>query len=437
MADSNVQKAAEQLPSNAELMDQISENFAGATLSDPYPLFAERRRDSPIFEGDIMEEFGAPSMAAGFDNSRPVYTLFRYDDVLATLKDSETFSSKPMLDALGPMLGRVITGLDGDEHRQMRGMLSPAFSRENFDHWADTIIKPVISGYVDELKDGGRQLDLTKFALKFPVRIIYEILGFPPEDAELYETFQSRALMILLGFGATDPNKAEQAQKNKMQALGAVQALYDDLLPIVQRRREEGSHGRDVIGYLLRAEEDGRRLDDDEIAKFGRMLLPAAAETTTRQWSNVMACLLSRPGVLEEVRQDRSLVSKAIDEAIRYEATAAIGARVTTREVELGGTVIPEGYGITLVRASGNRDETVYDDAETFDIHRKRGRPALSFGFGAHMCIGMNVAKLEMEHALNALLDGLPGLRADPDAPAPEITGITLRSARTLPVVWG
>lgn len=428
---------ASTLPSNADLMREISESFAGAGLTDPYPLFEERRRESPVMAGDVMAEFGAPSMAGGFDGSRPVYTLFRYHDILRVLKDNATFTSQPFREAIGSLLGKVLAGLDGDEHRQMRSMLMPVFSKHNIEEWKHTIVGPVLTDYVGKLREQGGRLDLMPFAIQFPVRIIYEILGFPAEDSDLYETFQSRALSILLGFGSTDPSKAEQARRNKERAVAAVSALYDDLLPIVRRRRSEGAEGNDLIAHLLRAEEDGRRLTDDEVAVFARMLLPAAAETTTRQWSNLMACLLSRPAVLDEVRQDRSLIPKAIDEAVRYEGTAAIGARLCTRDVTFGDTLVPEGCGLTLVRASGNRDESIFDNPNEFDLHRRQVRPPLTFGFGAHMCAGMAIAKLEMAQALNAVLDGLPGLAADPEGPALDITGITLRGPRALPVVWG
>jgi cytochrome P450 len=422
---------------SADLMLEISEAFAGSLKTDPYPLFAQRRRDTPVMDGDILAEFGAPSMAAGFDGSRRVFTFFKYHDVLAALKDVETYSSRPMLDALGPLLGKVATGLDGQEHKHLRAVLMPAVARENFPQWESEIIEPVVRDLAARLPEQGSHVDLTEFAIQFPVRIIYEILGFPKDDHELYEQFQVRALTILLGFGTTNPKMAEKAQANKVRAVRAVQGLYDDLMPIVQRRRAEGSTGNDFIGHLLRAENDGVRLTDEEIVILARSLLPAAAETTTRSFSNVVVCLLNHPEVLEEVRADRSLVPKAINEAIRYESTAVTGARLTTRDVEVGGVHIPAGSGITLVRASGNRDEEAFTDPEVFDIHRKGGKLPLSFGFGAHMCIGMNIAKLEMAAALNAVLDVLPGLRVDPDAEPPTITGVTLRGARTLPVLWG
>jgi cytochrome P450 len=423
-------------PSTDELMRELSEVFAASTASDIYPALAERRRTTPVMEGDILAEFGAPSMAGGFDGSRKVWTLFRYDDVLAALKDDQTFSSTPMMDALGPLLGKVITGLDGEEHKHLRALLTPAVARENFGAWQETIVDPVVTGLVADLAAGPQKADLMGFAVRFPIRIIYEILGFPVDDVESYELFQARALTVLLGFGSTDPAMADKAMANMMRALDAVQGLYDDMLPIVARRRAEGAVGNDLIAHLLRAEVNGVRMTDEEVTVLARSLLPAAAETTTRSWSNMMVVLLNRPELLEQVRADRSLVPKVVNESMRFEPTSVANARLTTRDVEVRGVTIPAGSGVTLMQGTANRDEEVYPDPDVFDPSRS-GKPSLTFGWGAHMCIGMNLAKLEMVSALNAVLDGLPGLRVDPDAPKPEVAGITLRGARALPVVWG
>ncbi|MCW2608247.1 MAG: cytochrome [Frankiales bacterium] len=424
-------------PTASELMQEISEVFASGKVADPYPMFNQRRDESPLMQGDILAEFGTPSMAAGFDGKRPVVTLFRYDDCLAALKDTETFSSEIIGQAFRPLVGKVLTGLEGEEHTRLRNLMMPGLGRENFAAWTDEIIEPVVRRMAKDLAASGTMLDLTEFAVQFPVRIIYEVIGFPADDEEAFDRFQANALTILLGFGSTDPSQAAKAQERKGRAVQAVKDLYDDLLPIVQRRRAEGATGNNLISHLLRTEVDGDRLDDDEVVVFTRSLLPAAAETTTRSFGNLMVCLLTRPDVLEEVRNDRSLVLKAVTESTRFEPVSVMAARLTTRDVEVRGTVIPEGTGITMVKGAAMRDPEIWKDAETFDIKRSMAKPNLSFGYGPHTCMGMNLAKLEMASALNALLDELPGLRADPHAPPLEIRGVNLRQPVALPVTWG
>jgi cytochrome P450 len=428
--------ASEPLLNAGDLMAEISEGFASGSVVDPYPVFRQRRLESPVMKGDILAEFGAPSMAAGFDGSRPVYTLFRYEDALAALKDNETYSSEAVGAAFRPIVGKVLTGLEGDEHRRLRNLLMPGLGRENFEAWTEDIVVPVVRRMVAGLRDQGEHVDLMKFAVDFPVRIIYEIIGFPTDDEAAFERFQINALTVLLGFGSTDPKKADRAQRNRQRAVDAVARLYDDLMPIVQQRRAEGCTGNNMISHLLRTEVEGERLTDDEVVVFTRSLLPAAAETTTRSFGNLMVLLLNRPDVLKALDADRTLIPKAVTESTRFEPVSVMAARTLTRDVEIGGVCIPEGYGITICKGAGMRDPDIWPNADEFDVTRAQNKPNLAFGYGPHTCMGMNLAKLEMVEAVRALLDGMPGLRADPDGPTLEIRGVNLRQPTSLAARW-
>jgi cytochrome P450 len=423
-----------QAPTPAQLMADISDAFSAGTVDDPYPIFAEYREKEPVHHGDVLAEFGATSVAAGFNGERDVYSVFRFEDCLRILKDSETFPSEAVAAAWRPLLGKVVTGVDGVEHTRLRKLLMPGLGRENFDQWGSDIVAPVLRRLVDDLKQKDGRANLTEFVVEFPVRIVYEILGFPTDDEARFHDFQSKALMLLLGFGTTDPAKRDQAAANRDRAIAAVRSLYDDLLPIVQRRRAEGAPGNSLISHLLRADIDGEALTDEEVVVFTRSLLPAAAETTTRSFGNLLVLLLNRPDVLEEIRQNRDLVPKAIAESTRYEPVSLIAARTTARDVEVGGVTIPEGSGVTIVKGAGLRDPRAWPDPDTFDIHRPMNRPNIAFG--PHTCMGMNLAKLQMATALNLLLDELPGLRADEDAEPLAIRGANLRQPTSIHVRW-
>jgi cytochrome P450 len=207
------------------------------------------------------------------------------------------------------------------------------------------------------------------------------------------------------------------------------------VIKLVAQRRAEGANGDDLISRLIRAEFEARRLDDMEIATFVRSLVAAGGETTTRTFSSVMTLLLQRPELLARVRDDRSLVSKLIDEAIRFEPTSTVKVRQAARDVEIGGVMIPQGALVQCVIASANRDEDIFENADEFDIDRKL-KPSFTFGYGPHMCIGQFVAKLELSAAVNAVLDLFPNVRLDPDQPAPQIQGGQLRGASSIPVIW-
>ena len=421
-----------------DVFAEMNEKFDATELGDPFPLFAERRRTTPVMEGDVMAEFGLPSMAQSFDGSRKVFTLFRYDDVAAALRDHEVFSSKVIQEVFTPILGRSVLGMDGEEHRQWRGLYRPGFTRRLVTKWHEEIIRPVARRNAEELVANAesKSVDLVDYGLRYPVRMIYEILGFPVDDEAAYEEFAVSGMTMLLALAGVNPDDPEQTMRTIQRAAAESQTLYGAIQKVIVKRRADGAEGDDFIGQMLRSEFEGRQLTDDELTVFVRALLPAASETTTRTWLNAMVCLLERPDVLDEVRHNRDLLPAAIDEGVRLEpATPILGRGPTTRDVEMRGVTIPAGSGVTLVTGSANRDENTYENPDEYDIRRK-GPPSLTFGFGPHMCGGMTTAKLEMIEATNALLDLMPNLRLDPAAEKPEIHGVNMRSPLSLRVVW-
>ena len=409
----------------------VSDNFGG-TLDDPLPFYRAKMQESRVMKGDILEELGVPPIfgnAAG----RPVYTLFRHADIGGVLRDQETYTSSLIGEGLGSFMGTfMLTAMDGAYHRRMRGLLQPCFMPAVLKEWRESLIEPVVRNeYVGPLVPRGRADLIADIGLGFPVRVIYAILGFPDDDPKGMDVFATMALKILSG-PKRDPEAAKRA---RIEALEASQALHDHVLPIVQKRRAQGSVGNDLIGRLLRSEHEGEMLNDEQVTDFVRMLLPAAAETTTRTFGSLLLLLLERPELLDRVRNDRKLIGKAIDEAVRYEPVATFKARETARDVEIAGTAIPKGSIISMVIQTANRDPDVFEDPDTFNIDRPN-KPSFGFGYGVHMCIGLFVAKAEIEAAVNAIFDMMPNIRLDPDHPAPRVKGVGLRGPEALHVVW-
>jgi len=149
----------------------------------------------------------------------------------------------------------------------------------------------------------------------------------------------------------------------------------------------------------------------------------------------MMSHLFDHPESLERLRADRSLMRKVLDESIRYDAVATFKIRETQKEVVLQGVTIPAGSIISACVASANRDETVFENPDVFDIDRKQ-MATFGFGFGPHMCIGMWLAKVEIEEAVDLILDMMPNLRLDPDYPRPEVKGVHLRGPDAVHVIW-
>jgi cytochrome P450 len=409
----------------------VSATYDAEGLDDPYPLYAEARRNCPVMEGDILARFGIPSQADYANRGRRVFSAFRHADVRAVLQDDATWSTDLLVDGLGTFLGEMfLTARDGRSHRLLRGLLQTCFAPEAVRRMNERLIKPMIEReFGAPLRARGRAELLADLALPFPIRTIYTVLGFPDDPASAAR-FADQALRILNG-PQVDPAKAEESMARAFQAADELDASVQE---VVRAKRKEGADGDDMIARLIRAEMEGVRLSDVQIAGTVRMMLPAAAETTTRTLANLMVLLLERPDALARVRADRTLLPKAVTETMRLETVAGFLARRATRDTELGGVAIPEGAAVSLVMGSANRDEAVFDDPDTFNLDRPF-RPSFGFGHGVHMCIGMPVAKLELEAAANLLLD-LPGLRLDPERPAPRMRGLQFRGPDAVHLAW-
>ena len=410
----------------------VSNTYKGSGL-DIHQVCEDMRQKTPIFEGDFITQFGIPTNAGLAQGTKPTFAVFNYDDVMAVLRDGATYTSGFILKGFGAAFagGLFILGLDGEEHRRVRQLLQPAFMPVTVNKWKDKIDRVIRRDFLEPLVPE-KKANLMEFGLYFPIRLMYSLMGFPEDDTSQYNRFASWSL-LMAGANQIDPDKVEDAKK--MGALAA-QGLYDAIEKVVVQRRAEGGDSDDLIGRLLRAEyDDGEKLTNHDIITFVRSLLPAAGETTTRTLSCILTMLFNQPGLLDRVRDDRSLIPKLIDETARYEPIATFKVRETSKDVELHGVKIPKGSFVQAMVVSANRDEKVFENAQTFDIDR-RARPSFGFGFGPHMCIGQFVAKLELNVAINAMFDLFPNLRLDPDYPAPKIEGAQLRGTSEVHVIW-
>jgi cytochrome P450 len=388
------------------------DDVVSGNVRDPYTELARIRREEPIQRIDMS---GMPG-----EEGKPVFIVYRHEDVAEMLRDNETYSSAIVLQAFGDVLGhRVMLGLDEPEHGRHRALVAKAFSQKALAHWEDELISRVGSELIDGFVDKGR-VDLVKeFTFPYPSRIIAGLLGLPEQD---YPQFQ-RWSISLLSF-TINPERGKAASK----------ALEEYFTPILAARRKEPRD--DLISRLADAEIDGEKLADEEIFSFLRLLLPAGVETTYRSLGNLLFGLLSHPDQLDAVRADRSLLPQAIEEAVRWEPPLLTITRVSTRDTVLGGVEIPAGCSVMPMLGSANRQDDRYADPDRFDIFRE-ARANIAWGHGVHVCLGMHLARLEMRVALNLLFDRLPDLRLDPDGDDPHIRGQVFRSPTSLPVLFG
>lgn len=227
--------------------------------------------------------------------------------------------------------------------------------------------------------------------------------------------------------------------RTALEGLPGGRSLNDYIMPIIAARREEPRD--DLISMLCHSEvkdEDGatHRLSDEEIMGFANLLLAAGSGTTWKQMGITLVALLTTPGAIEAVCEDRSLLRSAIDESVRWNVTDPMFTRWPTEATTIGGVDIPAGAAVHLCIGSANRDPARWENPDSYDIRRPQ-RTSLGFAQGAHICLGMHVARAELLTAIGALLDRLPNLRLDPEAEPPSIIGLYERGPSHVPVLWG
>jgi cytochrome P450 len=381
---------------------------------DPYPELARARHATPI---QVLDASLMPH-----DDAHPVYFLYRYEDIVAVLRDGQTFSSAHIIDMImGPVMGEhIMLGMDDPQHRRYRSLVATAFRQKVLATWETDLVAKVANQLVDRFVERGRAELVREFTFPYPTQVIAGLLGLPRED---YRQFQHWSISIL------------SFLSKPQEAIKASREVKDYIATILAERRRVPMD--DLISDLAQAQLEGEQLSDEEIFSFIRLLLPAGVETTYRATGNMLFSLLSHPDQLDAVRSDRSLISQTIEEALRIETPLLNITRLATKDTEIAGVPIEAGSTVMLMLAAANREEDRHVEPDTFDIFRNDPKPHISFGHGPHMCLGVHLARLEMRIALDVLLDRLLDLRLDPAADDPHIRGQVFRSPTALPVLFG
>jgi cytochrome P450 len=397
--------------------EELNRGYGAGTVRDPYPRFAELRRACPVQPGSPHTMLGL-DLAVIAEGAPPIFTVLGHDAVSEVLRDGQRFSSSSYRATMGIVMGHTILEMDEPEHGRYRALLQKGFTRKALLSWERDLIGPVVNQHIDRFAANGRADLVRELTFPFPVTVIAGMLGLPDEDLPQFHRWAIE--LISIGF-------------DWERGLRASKALHDYLGGVVAERRRDPRE--DIISVLGQAELEATRLTDDEIIAFLRLLLPAGAETTYRSSSNLLFGLLSHPDQLAAVAADRTLILQAIEEGLRWEPPLTGIIRCATRDTEICGVPIPKGALLSVCVAAANRDETRYPDPDRFDIHRPQ-RQNMAFGFGAHRCLGMHLARIETQVVLEALLDRCPGLRLDPAAEDVHITGLVFRSPSSLPVLF-
>ncbi len=345
-------------------------------------------------------------------------TVLGYDECQTVLTHPDTFSSSIYDQIMGPVMGRTLLELEGAEHRASRALVSPSFRAALLERWRVDLVEVVVHELIDGFAPRGRAELAREFTFAFPVQVIARIMGLPRQDYLRFQRLSIELLNVVYDWEC---------------GLAASRTLRAYLGEILAERRRHPQD--DLISTLAESEIDGMRLTDDEIFAFLLLILPAGVETTYRASGNLLVALLTEPALLDGLREDRSTMRAAFEEALRWEPPITTVVRRAVRDCELGGVAIPAGTNVSVSVAAANRDPTRYPDPNRFDPSR-RNIAHLTFGGGPHLCLGMHLARMEAVVAIDALLDRLPGLRLDASAPPPRVVGMAFRSPAALPVEY-
>jgi cytochrome P450 PksS len=382
--------------------------------ANPYPDYARLRTESPTYRNKVA--FWLPA----------IWIVTRYDDVVSILKDSrfskDYISAYPWIPSSIRAMFRNLLSIDPPDHTRLRSLVQKAFTPRLIEG-----LRGRIQGICDDLLDrfrSGEPIELIEaYALPVPLTIISDLLGVPLEDRRRFGPWTKKVAAASASASVVD----------FLRALPALARLSRYVRELVTLRH--ASPQDDLITALVRAEESGDRLTEDEIVSMVVLLLLAGHETTVHLIASGALTLMQYPRQRMRMQATPELRASAIDEILRYASPVEFATpRITLEDVTIGSVTIPRGELVGVSLGSANHDESQFPDPETFDIAREPNRH-VAFGMGSHFCLGAALARLEGEIALTTLFRRFPGLRlAVPSDSLRWRRSLAVRGLRELPV---
>ncbi|MER6792349.1 cytochrome P450 [Amycolatopsis mediterranei] len=353
----------------------------------------------------------------------PAWLALRYDDVRMVLGDRR-FSRAMAVAADVPRMtpGKLDSGIivrDPPEHTRLRKLVAKAFTHRRVEQLR-VRIRLQAEQLVDAMVARGMPVDLVEhFALSLPVAVICELIGVPPADRPQFRSWSD-------AFLSTNSTTARQFETNRA-------GFREYMSGLIAARRAVPAE--DLMTALIEARDEHDRLSELELIDMCNGLLVAGHETTASQIPNFVHVLLAHPERLAELRADLELVPVAVEELMRL-VPLSYGPgfpRYATQDVEVGGVLVRAGEPVVVDFASANRDPRRFADPDVLRFDR-RDNPHLGFGHGVHHCLGAQLARVELQEGLRALIGKLPGLRV-----AGKVVWkveMPVRGARVLPIGW-
>ena len=374
---------------------------------DPYPTYARLRAEAPLYRNDELD----------------FWALSRHADVLDAFRNPKQLSNRfgVSLDpaAYGPDAHRAMSflAMDPPRHTRMRSLVSKAFTPRRVSE-LEAQVRAIAVEHLQVALERESFDFVADFAGRLPMDVISEMLGVPPGDRA-----EVRRLADLL------VHREEGVHDIPPEGLDAALTLAGYFGEMVTTRKTTSAH--DLTSALLGADVDGDRLTDDEVISFLFLMTVAGNETTTKLLANSWYWAWRFPDERAKVFADPVRVPDWIEETLRFDTSTQMLLRVTTGEVELGGTVLPDSARVLLLIGSANRDETVFPEPERYDLDRDTSK-LISFGSGRHFCLGASLARLEARVGLAELVTRVADYDVD-EARAARVHSINVRGFAALP----
>lgn len=374
--------------------------------------FTYLRRETPL---DVAHP-------EGFD---PFWVVTRQDDIRQVELQNELFHNGDRSTVLttieadlkvrqmmggSPHLVRSLVQMDNPDHGNYRRLTQPSFAPQNL-RALEARIREIARGFIDRMAAKGDRCDFAKdVAFLYPLHVVMEVLGVPEAD-------EPRMLKLTQElFGSADPelNRAQGKVDDTDQALANLQATVADFIVYFNEMTEDRRRNPrdDLASVIANGQIDGQPLGHLEAMSYYIIAATAGHDTTSSTTAGALWALAERPAQFRAVKQDPSLIKGLVEESIRWETPVKHFMRTATADTELAGRKIAKGDWLMLSYPSGNRDEAVFDNPFDFDVTRANNKH-VAFGYGAHVCLGQHLARMEMRILWEELLPRLESVELD------------------------
>jgi cholest-4-en-3-one 26-monooxygenase len=362
----------------------------------PFEWFRQLRHEAPVY---WHPDPTAPR--GGF------WTVTGYDDCITVNRDWERFSSARRSALFGDMDGDALAqqqlmmlNMDPTMHTRYRRLVNKGFTPKLVRDLERQIVG-YADGIIDAVCERGTADFVEEISAELPLLVIAELLGVPQEDRRKVFEWSNRMI------GSDDP----EYQVPGADPSEAAMEVFSYAEELAAKRRL--APRQDLVSVLIDAEVEGEKLDQLELDLFFMLLIVAGNETTRNLMSGAMTAFFDHPDQWELLRQDRSLLSGAVEEMLRYVTPVMHFRRTATMDLELGGQKLQEGDKVVFWHISANRDETVFTNPDAFDVTRSPNNHMAFGGGGPHFCLGANLARMEIMVMFDRLLDRIPDIRLD------------------------